>query len=248
MLPPKSAFVTPVLSTAAPIVEAQPRRPGGGGGGGPVIEYVRGPMRIAAAPVASANPNDAGVARRRGKKQRRWDRGPGGGGGGGYRNDGPRRFDQQRPFDPNRAGDQRGPQQGGRPFQAEGGGNGAPGEPGERRRRRRRRRRRGNGMPVQGGPMQLGGGAPGDALPDNGEPVSFFQPTGQQQGPMLGPDGQPIRKRRRRRRRGRGGRNRDWRMQGGGGEGGGGAPPSEGGGDGGGGGGGGAITDGGAAE
>ena len=40
-----------------------------------MIEYVRGPMRIAAAPVASANPNDAGVgAPRRGKKRGRWER------------------------------------------------------------------------------------------------------------------------------------------------------------------------------
>jgi hypothetical protein len=235
MLPPKSAFVTPVLSTAAPIAEAQPRRPGGGGGG-PVIEYVRGPMRIAAAPVASANPNDAGVARRRGKK-RRWERGPGGNNGN-FRNEGPRRFDQ-RPFDPNRPGGG-----GGGPQQGAQAGNGDVGPGGERRRRRRRRRRRGNGAPMQGGPMQLGGGAPGDALPpDNGEPVSFFQPSGPQQGPMLGPDGQPMRKRRRRRRRGRGGRNREWRMQNGGEGGGGGTPPSEGGG---GDGGGGAITDGGA--
>jgi hypothetical protein len=96
-------------------------------------------------------------------------------------------------------------------------------------------------MPMQGGPMQ--NGAPTDQPADNGEPVSFFQPTGPQQPPALGPDGQPIRKRRRRRRRGRGGRNRDWRVQGGGGEGGGGSPPSEGGGEGG-GGGGGEISDG----
>jgi hypothetical protein len=88
-------------------------------------------------------------------------------------------------------------------------------------------------VPAQlGAPMQ--NGAPHEHAGDNGEPVSFFQPSGQQQGPMLGPDGQPIRKRRRRRRRGRGGRNREWRMQNGG-EGGGGAPPSEGGGDAGGG-------------
>lgn len=90
------------------------------------------------------------------------------------------------------------------------------------------------------------GGGPSDSEHggDNGEPVSFFQPSGPQQGPMLGPDGQPIRKRRRRRRRGRGGRNREWRAQGGGGpEGGGsGPPPSEG--AGGGGDGGGSITDG----
>jgi ATP-dependent DNA helicase RecQ len=222
MLPPKAAFVTPVLSTAAPIPEAQPRRPGGGGGG-PVIEYVRGPMRIAAAPVASANPNDAGVVRRRGKKQRRWDRGPGGGGGG-FRPD-QRRFDQ-RPGGP--------PQNGGQPWQGQQQG-GANGDQGERRRRRRRRRRRGGnvlGMPG-GTPPGANGGAPQLGPPPT-EPVSFFQPTGQRQPPLLGPDGQPLRKRRRRRRRGRGGRNREWRMQNGGGhEGGGGAPPAEGGGGGG---------------
>ena len=68
--------------------------PPGGGGGGPVIEYVRGPMRIAAAPVASANPNDAGVAPSPRQEARRWERvagGGGGGGGGGFRDDGPRR-------------------------------------------------------------------------------------------------------------------------------------------------------------
>src|SRR5262249_49388812 len=76
MLPPKSAFTTPVLSTAAPSPEGMPRRMGRDAGG-PVIEYVRGPMRIASAPVASANPNDAGVGNRRNKKGRRgWDRGP----------------------------------------------------------------------------------------------------------------------------------------------------------------------------
>jgi ATP-dependent DNA helicase RecQ len=223
MLPPKAAFTTPVLSTASPIPEGQPRRPGGGGGGGPVIEYVRGPMRIAAAPVASANPNDAGVVRRRGKKQRRWERGPGGGGGGGggggFRGDRPR-FDQ-------RPG---GPPQGGQPWQQQQQGQaGANGEPGERRRRRRRRRRRGgNGMP--GGPPMGANGGASQLGPPSSEPVSFFQPTGGNQPPMLGPDGQPIRKRRRRRRRGRGGRNREWRMQNGGGhEGGGGAPPEGGG-------------------
>lgn len=251
MLPPKSAFVTPVLSTAAPISEAQPRR-GGASAGGPVIEYVRGPMRIAAAPVASANPNDAGVMRRRGGGRdrggpRRWEnRGPrpGGGGAGGagnFRGDRPR-FDNNRPFDPNRPPVQAQPQPG------------APdGDPNQKRRRRRRRRRGGNGlgMPPNGQPMGVappnGNGASPDA-PSN-EPVSFFQPAGGgQQAPLLGPDGQPIRKRRRRRRRGRGGRNRDFRMQNGGGPdgggegaggggdvgGGGGPPPMGGGGDGGG--------------
>jgi hypothetical protein len=91
-------------------------------------------------------------------------------------------------------------------------------------------------MPLEAGGMTSG--APGGIAPPSGnEPVSFFQPAGPQQGPMLGPDGMPIRKRRRRRRRGRGGRHREWRMhQGGGGAegGGGGAPPPSG--DGGGGG------------
>jgi hypothetical protein len=217
MLPPKSAFTTPVLSTAAPLPESLSRRMSGGGG--PVIEYVRGPMRIAMAPVASANPNDAGATRpRRGKKIRRWERGPG------FRSDGPRsdRFDGRggagaRPDRP-------------QPWQGQGDGNGAPAAPGERRRRRRRRRRRpGDGVPMQGQPgfpPASNGGPGGDA------PVSFFAPAGGNNSPpALGPDGQPLRKRRRRRRRGRGGRQREWRTQGQGGEGGGGAggPPPAGG-------------------
>jgi ATP-dependent DNA helicase RecQ len=237
MLPPKSAFTTPVLSTAAPIAEAQPRRQNGGGGGGPVIEYVRGPMRIAMAPVASANPNDAGVGRpRRGKKTRRWERGGNGGGGGGGGFDRPR-FDSRG----NSGGGPRveGPRpQGGQPWQGQGqppaGTNGAPGE----KRRRRRRRRRGPGTGAENGAPMLGAGAP-----PNGDiaPVRFFEPAGvpgaggETQQPVIGPDGQPIRKRRRRRRRGRGGRQREWRGAPGGGEGGG-APPEGGGGEGGGGG------------
>jgi hypothetical protein len=164
------------------------------------------------APVASANPNDAGVVRRRGGK-RRWrdgnSRGPGGPPGGGS---------FQRADRPADGRPQGGP--GAAPWAQSGEGNGAPGE---RRRRRRRRRRRGNGLGIE-----AGNGAPQAGPPPNGnEPVVFFQPaSGAQQPAVLGPDGQPIRKRRRRRRRGRGGRNRDWRMQ----QGGGGAPPSEGGG------------------
>jgi ATP-dependent DNA helicase RecQ len=221
MLPPKSAFTTPVLSTAAPIPEAQPRR--GGGGGGPVIEYVRGPMRIAMAPVASANPNDAGVARRRGRDRggrpsRRFDRGGGG-------------FDRPR-FDRPSGGAPRPPRpDAGPPIAAEG--NGAAGE---RRRRRRRRRRRpaGNGLPMQG---ML---PPPNGAPD-APPVAFFEPAAGGGALALGPDGLPLRKRRRRRRRGRGGRQREWRgggpgdggggEPGGGGAGGGGADVSSGGGD-----------------
>ena len=221
MLPPKSAFTTPVLSSAAPVPESMSRRiSGGGGGGGPVIEYVRGPMRIAMAPVASANPNDAGAGRpRRGKKIRRWERG-------GFRADGPR-FDRvesrgssggpgPRPDGP------RPPQPWQAPSEA---GNGAP----ERRRRRRRRRRR----PGEGPPTPGQGFAPGgNGAPSGDAPVSFFAPAGGTNGaPPLGPDGQPLRKRRRRRRRGRGGRQREWRAQGQGGDGGGGAggpPPAAG--------------------
>ncbi|MGN6106382.1 MAG: RecQ family ATP-dependent DNA helicase [Kofleriaceae bacterium] len=221
MLPPKSAFTTPVLSTAAPIPEGQPRR--NGGGGGPVIEYVRGPMRIAAAPVASANPNDAGVGRRRTKKRGRWERGV-------DRRDGARFERGPRPLGPNGPGGPGGP--GGPDANGPGGPRpeGAwaqqPGDP-ERRRRRRRRRKR--------DPMRPGGPAPanGGPGPSNGEPVSFFQSTGGGGPVQLGPDGQPLRKRRRRRRRGRGGRQREWRNFGD--SGGGGAPPSDAGGGGGGG-------------
>jgi ATP-dependent DNA helicase RecQ len=221
MLPPKSAFTTPVLSTSAPMPESMSRRMSGGGG--PVIEYVRGPMRIAMAPVASANPNDAGTARpRRGKKIRRWERG-------GFRSDGnrPDRGDRGDRGD-NRGGGAMvrtdGPPR--PPPWSQGEGNGAPGE--RRRRRRRRRRRPGEGMPAQGGEFQGGN----NGSPGGDAPVSFFAPAGGPASPVvLGPDGQPLRKRRRRRRRGRGGRQREWRTQGQGGEGGSGGsgpPPGEG--------------------
>lgn len=167
--------------------------------GGPVIEYVRGPMRIAAAPVASANPNDAGVARRRGKKQRRWERNG---------------FDRPR-FDNGNRGSR---PDGARPLGAGGAWQGQTigenGQPGERRRRRRRRRRGGgNGLPPNG--IAMLGGAPAEGANGDGAPVSVFEVRGPGnaggQGPLLGPDGQPLRKRRRRRRRGRGGRQREWR-------------------------------------
>jgi hypothetical protein len=189
------------------------------GSSGPVIEYVRGPMRIAMAPVASANPNDAGAGRqRRGKKLRRWERG-------GFRSDGPRpeRFDARGGgAAPRGDGPPRPP-----PPWAQGEGNGAPGE--RRRRRRRRRRRPGDGVPMQGADFQPSG----NGVPGGDAPVSFFAPAGGAPSSVaLGPDGQPLRKRRRRRRRGRGGRQREWRTQGQGGDGGnngGSAPPSGGG-------------------
>ena len=237
MLPPKSAFSTPVLSTGGPGAESAPRR---GGGGGPVIEYVRGPMRIAMAPVASANPNDTGVTNNRrggrGGKKTRWDRPVRSGGGGG-----PRRFDNGGGANINGGGGPR-PQSAGGPGApiSNGGAPNGPNGPGDgQRKRRRRRRKRGGG----GGPPLLdANGQPIPQQPHNGDngngsnaghgdsaghgngnggngdlgpPVSFFEPvSGQHQGasnqaPMLGPDGQPMRKRRRRRRRGRGGRNRE---------------------------------------
>jgi len=238
MLPPKSAFVTPVMSTEAPLAEAQPRRPGGGGGG-PVIEYVRGPMRIAAAPVASANPNDAGTVRRRGRKQRRWERRD--------FSDGSRPgWQNGRPNNGNGGGGPGGPSPGNGPGGAPNagfsgnGGNGQPwrgpeGEGGRRRRRRRRRRGNGNGVPggFDANAQPGGGGGP----PQNAAPVQFFVGPGEDRAepPQLGPDGLPMRKRRRRRRRGRGGRNREWRAGGGGPDSGGGIPPTGGNGEGGGG-------------
>jgi len=206
MLPPKSAFTTPVLSTASPIPEAQPRR--GGGGGGPVIEYVRGPMRIASAPVASANPNDAGVQRRRGGGRNNGR--SGGGGGGAWRESRPRPGYErgQRPLGPP-SGTRPPPPAGAAPL----GPNGEPLPAGEQRRRRRRRRRRRGPGAANGAPLQLGAGengAPASAADGaDSAPVSFFAPAGAPV--VLGPDGQPLRKRRRRRRRGRGGRQREWR-------------------------------------
>jgi ATP-dependent DNA helicase RecQ len=227
MLPPKSAFTTPVLSTAASSPDALPAGVRNrAGSGGPVIEYVRGPMRIAMAPVASANPNDAGAGGgRRGKKLRRqrprWGAAP-----------------QQGP-----AVNVMVPIGGGRPDRGPMAGNGMGGDAGgafdgERKRRRRRRRRKRNGgqgpqvggpdAPVQffvgpsGGPPHGGNGAhAGPNGGPNGGPSGG--PGGNGTGEVvLGPDGQPLpRKRRRRRRRGRGGRGpMPWRTGGGNGEGG----------------------------
>lgn len=90
---------------------------------------------------------------------------------------------------------------------------------------------------MQGTPgFQPGGNGSSNGNPGGEAPVSFFAPVGGGNGPIvLGPDGQPLRKRRRRRRRGRGGRQREWRTQGQGGDGGGGGndggpPPAAGGG------------------
>ena len=184
MLPPKTAFTSPVMSTSPDGASASARR----GGGGPVIEYVRGPMRIGSAPVASANPNDAGAGARGGKRTR-WDRpsrvsgggGRGGSGGGGYDRGGRGgpRVEMRGPG--GGTGGSSNGNGGGQPF-ARGPGGGPPGEagggaPGEKKRRRRRRKRR-DGAP---GAVPDGGGVPRVAAPggDGGiqAPVSFFSPV-----------------------------------------------------------------------
>ncbi|HEU5060743.1 MAG TPA: ATP-dependent DNA helicase RecQ, partial [Kofleriaceae bacterium] len=77
-LPPKSAFTTPVLvrpagappPTASGNSAPPPPPSGRGGSSGPLVEYVRGPMRINMTPVASATPNDVAPGAR-GKNRRR---------------------------------------------------------------------------------------------------------------------------------------------------------------------------------
>ncbi|WP_428264070.1 RecQ family ATP-dependent DNA helicase [Haliangium sp.] len=73
MLPPKSAFTSPVLSKgeAPPPSSSRGRRKRGGSG--PLIEYVRGPLRINMTPVASATPNDVAPSRKKKKRRRRVD-------------------------------------------------------------------------------------------------------------------------------------------------------------------------------
>ncbi len=71
VLPPKSAFTSPVLSKVDSDIGSYSRgRRGRNSGGGPVIEYVRGPMRINMTPVASATPNDVAPARKSKKRRR----------------------------------------------------------------------------------------------------------------------------------------------------------------------------------
>jgi len=78
MLPRRSDYTTPVLTTTAPPTDGPQvtilRRGAAPLPGGPVIEYVRGPMRINMAPVASAAPSDTAAADRgRGRRQNRFD-------------------------------------------------------------------------------------------------------------------------------------------------------------------------------
>ncbi len=170
-IPPKSAFVSPVLAATTP---PQGRR----GSAGPVIEYVRGPLRINMTPVASATPNDNP---QRKKKRRRRPGQPGGAMPGGRPSGtGPGSAAAQRP--------------GANPTAA-----GEPGQPGSGKKRRRRRRRRKKtpaGAPLPEGPVTFfsmaggsGGGGGGGKNSGNGN----------------GNGNGGRKRRRRRRRRGRGG-------------------------------------------
>ncbi|HKE18869.1 MAG TPA: ATP-dependent DNA helicase RecQ [Kofleriaceae bacterium] len=187
-LPPRSAFTTPVLvrPVGAPPPSAggaPPPPPSRGGGAGPLVEYVRGPMRINMTPVASATPNDVAPSAR---KQRRGRRGPlpgGPRGSGGPINRSvmngasPSGMHTPRPAPPAVAA----------PLS-----DGDAG--GKKKRRRRRRRRRGEGA-----------GPPGQSF-DTGAPVNFFSVEGQPGGNGAPGQNGLRRRRRRRRRRGRGGR------------------------------------------
>jgi hypothetical protein len=206
-LPPKSAFTTPVLvrpaGTPTPTSSggsspAPPPPSGRGSSSGPLVEYVRGPMRINMTPVASATPNDVAPGAR--GKNRRRSRGPGG------RPTGPVRSIVASGGQPVGGGYGQGPRPGGPvpPGIAQQRPDGAPGGDGggkKRRRRRRRKRRGGDGQ----NPGQF----------DPTAPVHFFSVEGQPSGGggggapggngAPGPNGQKKR-RRRRRRRGRGNR------------------------------------------
>ena len=67
VIPPKSAFSSPVL--AKPSKNTGKRSSRNDSPAGPLVEYVRGPMRINMRPVASATPNDVQAPTRRSKKR-----------------------------------------------------------------------------------------------------------------------------------------------------------------------------------
>ncbi len=169
-IPPKSAFVSPVLAQSAP---PQGRR---GSSSGPVIEYVRGPLRINMTPVASATPNDNP---QRKKKRRRRPGQPGGAAPGGR----PASGGGGVPAPARQAA-------GSSPAAAEAG---QPGSGKKRRRRRRRRKKSPAGGPLPEGPVTFfsmaGQGSGGGGSGGNGN----------------GNGNGGRKRRRRRRRRGRGG-------------------------------------------
>ena len=128
-VPPKEAFVSPVLTKQPGESNDRPSR-GSRGRSAPLVEYVRGPMRINMTPVASATPNDQPPSARN-KKKRRKRRVANG---------------QVSPGAPPAIA---APQTPGSPVDADG----APGK--KRRRRRRRRRKPGAGGVAADGPVDF---------------------------------------------------------------------------------------------
>jgi len=221
---PAPAPAPPPASTSRPPVARPASSPNHGHGHGrahaptgPIIEYVRRPMKIAVAPVASATPQDASGGRRNKKRGNRVGpfAGPRPGGG----------PPPPRPATPSHGHP---PAHGPTPTAAHpaaAAGNhgppGTPGLPGQGKRRRRRRRRGGGAM--AGAPGATGApGAPGlvtspqpvsptqgfwlpsNAPRPNGSPVAGTPPGGPAPGTPGAPGlpGQGKRRRRRRRRRG----------------------------------------------
>ncbi len=174
VIPPKSAFSSPVLAKTNGSTKGN-KRSEAAASGGPLVEYVRGPMRINMRPVASATPNDV-VAR---KPKKRKSRSAG--------ND--KRNGQQSPL---RGTGNSATKTAARPHtpQANGAaGNGAPGTGDEKRRRRRRRKKRNSPNSASRNP----------GLPEG--PISFFSPSGPQPGKTNGGRPEGTKRKRRRRRR-----------------------------------------------
>ncbi|HWM86838.1 MAG TPA: RecQ family ATP-dependent DNA helicase [Kofleriaceae bacterium] len=173
-LPPKSAFTTPVLVRPVGAPQAgggsPPPPTSRGGGSGPLVEYVRGPMRINMTPVASATPNDVAPSAR---KQRRRPRGrlPG----------------APMPRSVVATGSPTGPAHAPRPTPVVLSGDGEAG--GKKRKRRRRRRKRGAEGAATG--QQFDAGAPVNFFSVEGQAAGNGS---------VGPNGQRRKRRRRRRR------------------------------------------------
>jgi ATP-dependent DNA helicase RecQ len=216
---PSAEGANPPVAAAPPPPPPSPPTPAprytGRAPAGPIVEYVRRPMKIAAAPVASASPQDSG-RRRRNRHDRPW---------------------QGRPNHPPPSTPRPPPTP--RPTPPPGavappdavhvviGPDGMPIERRRRRRRRKKKRKGGMGMPMmpgQGGPGPRSDLAPGgEPAPTDGQPtqngtpasasappprpVSFWMPADRPfrpqegQGGVPGQPGQGKKKRRRRRRR-----------------------------------------------
>jgi ATP-dependent DNA helicase RecQ len=196
-MPSVASFSSPVLDgdEAAARSKRNSSKQAPASAGGPLVEYVRGSMRINSTPVASATPND-----QPGKGKRRRRRPPG------QRSNPPQRQQpQQRPAPAASIAASASPAP---PAVANGGaangaGAGPDGDAPRKKKRRRRRRKGGRNNPNSGASMQQDG------------PISFFslavssgpgrQSGGGGNGNGAARDGQPKKRRRRRRRRGKNG-------------------------------------------